>query len=1147
MKKFLALVLAVMMVLSTVSFAAPSLVNTNINVSELFEEVPALALPEEKAELEAEYPGTLIAKVDFENAAKGNTMGTNAYTSVESVGTLNTPEGFPKLYLNTTGGTLTVKENDDGTKYASWDYYSAGPGWAKIGIYTNGKDEGNKMMPEGQYTLVFNYKWILCQVEQSTTNEETGEVTTTLVDKAIPTFAPTYSPNMPDGTWTNGENNYVMGTTSNVNPETGYTTMSATASLYNGQTISTNENKNFTFLGFGKAAFYFNANTTYWNRASLAVDDICLYYKAPDVTVTIDDNDASTENKVFNLVSNSQSLDLTPYALASDSTKVFMGYKVAGTSDTLTTFAPKAAGNYTLVPIYNYYAPGLGFNGDEFNDVAELGQKVWAHSGEKPNYNNPKFGFHLNKDAGTVIMDVNFDENEKDSNGNIKITFPTNTCFNTHLSKQINDKLVLNTNAIKGVEYRYRLIAPEGAENASRYFTSANSIKTKVYFKVNWPEGMEETECYGTEGINGWHWGECVGQQIEMVKGLTDYNGEWLTAQINLDSVVKTAHGTTIAPWKDADKCSDFRIQFVSDTMIMGDFTLEIDYVKFILADGLVNTTPEYVSSNFYDLRKGYFDVTFAEELEGINADEVYNIVASTDFVASELISTEGGATYRFYANSSLANKTVTFKDNAFTSTGVITASPALKAVTHTYTLSEAADKHDGENLFPNGDFSNPYYVVFGSRDYQTLTIADGKLTVALNDKASEWSTLAADGLMKLNPDTHYYVDVDVEFTKDSEGEPHKAKPEVYEQTTLYFPVLEGAMSFGFNTPDAGPRISTYDYIPSTHSSTSYYYFNNDALGADKPGITKVIDVKNNDYYANTENIKFQTAGADGWNKWKNTFFDKASLYLQPCFTNGIKAGIYTKDTEKNTVPGVNGLEYTVNKIVVKEMFPVNFVDGETVLGTYYAAKDVPIVLPAATKFVTESGESITGWTDGTNTYKPEQLFTLTNAGATTLTAVTEKAPVTSDEISIRTDAYTGIRFKASVTVTLKNDEKTSEFGYVVTRKVLLDAAGVTVDNFTLDSDVMKLTGKTYIKGSLDKVFANDGSYNYFTAVVYNIPEDQYEDILVARPYLINDGTVTYGAPIASSLKEAAIGVKGTPAYNDLADEAKAVVDKIAG
>ena len=93
----------------------------------------------------------------------------------------------------------------------------------------------------------------------------------------------------------------------------------------------------------------------------------------------------------------------------------------------------------------------------------------------------------------------------------------------------------------------------------------------------------------------------------------------------------------------------------------------------------------------------------------------------------------------------------------------------------------------------------------------------------------------------------------------------------------------------------------------------------------------------------------------------------------------------------------------------------------------------------------------------------------------------------------------------------------------------------------------MTTSGKTYIKGSLDKVFANDGSYNYFTAVVYNIPEDQYEDILVARPYLINDGTVTYGAPIASSLKEAAIGVKGTPAYNDLADEAKAVVDKIAG
>lgn len=1142
MKRILAMALAVMMVLSTVSFAAPQMADIAIDVKDIFEEIPATEAAAPEAELEAEYPGTLIAKVDFEAAADGDAIGTSDFILVDDVGTANAPAGFPKLYLHITGGTLNVKENDDGTMYATWDYYSEGPGWAKIGLYTDGKDEGNKFMPAGQYTLVMNQKWLECKV--NSTDEETGD--TVLVDKAAPSFSCTFSPNWPDGTWTNGENNYCPSVKKTNNEETGYTTLNATASLYEGQTISTNERKNFTFKGFGKAAFYLDGDTTYWNRASVAVDDICLYYKAPDVTVTLDDKDPATTNQVLELVANSQSLDLAPYALASDSTKVFTGWKVEGTSNTFTVFTPTEAGNYTLVPAYNYYAPGLGFEGTEFTDASELATKVWSHTGEKPTSKNPTFTYGLDKDAGTVLINVDFDENNLvDKDGNA-LTFPVTTGFNTHFDKQINKNLVLNTNAIKGVEYRYRLIAPEGAENSARYFTSSTNLDTKVYFKVNWPEGAEETECYGNEGINGWHWGECVGFPKTMVAKNNDYNGEWLTAQFNLDSFTKAAHGTTIAPWKDADQCQDFRIQFISTTGIMGDFTVEIDYVRFILQDGLTNVTPEYVGSEFYDLRKGYFDITFAEELVGIEADEVYNIVYGTDFVASELIDTEDGATYRIYAGTNLADKTVSFKDYAFTTSGVITASPALKAVTHKYTAAEVADKHDGENLFPNGDFSNPYYVVFGERVYQTIAIEDGKLKVTLGELAQEWSTLAAENVMKINPDTHYYVDVDVEFTKDSKGEPHVKNPDVYEQTTLYFPVLEGAMSFAFNSPASGQRIGVYDYIPSTHSSMSHFYFNKDALGADKPGITKVIDIKNNDYYANTENITFSTAGAAGWSKWSSTFFDKASLYLQPCFTNGKNAGFYPVN-ESNKLPDVKGLEYVVNKVVVKEMFPVTIKDGETVLDTYYAAKDVPIVLPAATDLVSVSGESIVGFKLGDVNYKPGSQFTLTTAGAVTLTVATENAPLTSNELSMRTDAYTGIRFKASVSVKVKETETTSEFGYVVTRKVLLDNAGVATTDFTLESDVMKLTGKTYIKGEVDKVFENDGLYNYFAAVLYNIPEGQYDDVLVARPYLISGETVTYGEPVAASLRQVATAVKNSSEFNDLGEDAKAVINGIVG
>ena len=154
-----------------------------------------------------------------------------------------------------------------------------------------------------------------------------------------------------------------------------------------------------------------------------------------------------------------------------------------------------------------------------------------------------------------------------------------------------------------------------------------------------------------------------------------------------------------------------------------------------------------------------------------------------------------------------------------------------------------------------------------------------------------------------------------------------------------------------------------------------------------------------------------------------------------------------------------------------------------------------------------------------------------------------ETAPLSTNSVSVRTDAFKGIRFKAVLTQSLKEKEETTEFGFIVTRKVLLGS--VAENDFTMETDVNYIKGEAYIKGSLDKVFENDGKFNYFTAVIYNLPIDQYDDVLVVRPYLIHNGVTTYGDTVSSSMRNAAQTIKNSEAYKSMDEAEKAKIDAI--
>lgn len=141
---------------------------------------------------------------------------------------------------------------------------------------------------------------------------------------------------------------------------------------------------------------------------------------------------------------------------------------------------------------------------------------------------------------------------------------------------------------------------------------------------------------------------------------------------------------------------------------------------------------------------------------------------------------------------------------------------------------------------------------------------------------------------------------------------------------------------------------------------------------------------------------------------------------------------------------------------------------------------------------------------------------------ATTLYAVWEDKyiPSSYNLSSIRTDAYTGIRFMASVTSEQK--EEVAEYGFIVTLKKLL---GDKV--LTHDTDVTYVQGINYgvVDGKgIDKIYEIKDDNIFFTAVVYGFPKtaDAYTSAFVVRPFTKLNGVYYYGDAVERSVCQVA-------------------------
>ena len=156
MKKFLSVLLAVMMVLSTVSFAAPASVGTyDMGVEAPVEFVPEAAPEAELAEDYSGAYGELVFKVDFEKAEVGE-IDLSAGVNITDLGATINP-AYPEaanLKLTNSGGKYYTEILDDATNYL---FYTGVAGTNGLIWLSGSKGLTDK---EGSYVLTFDLDYI---------------------------------------------------------------------------------------------------------------------------------------------------------------------------------------------------------------------------------------------------------------------------------------------------------------------------------------------------------------------------------------------------------------------------------------------------------------------------------------------------------------------------------------------------------------------------------------------------------------------------------------------------------------------------------------------------------------------------------------------------------------------------------------------------------------------------------------------------------------------------------------------------------------------------------------------------------------------------------------------------------------------------
>ena len=297
--------------------------------------------------------------------------------------------------------------------------------------------------------------------------------------------------------------------------------------------------------------------------------------------------------------------------------------------------------------------------------------------------------------------------------------------------------------------------------------------------------------------------------------------------------------------------------------------------------------------------------------------------------------------------------------------------------------------------------------------------------------------------------------------------------------------------------------------------------------------------------------------------KW-NDYDTMYGFVIQPNASN--YEGITYIDYIRVYRDGITTVTYDTNAAEYEELgYTVQYdVPEETGRGLgsgYLLTGDKPVL----------EGHTFVGWALTPDATPADVVTSIDLTGDTTVYAVWVEegtfVPRTINKNSLRTGAVSGIRFASIINLSVKaglsaafEGVEPDEYGFIVSRKVLLNGETLTFGTAPNEKGVgVTPNGATYVSGvafdkakGINRVYDNDGSKfsevtagknEAFTAILTGIPEENYGDTLVARPYIKIGGLYFYGRAREMSMKSVAEDLKAN--YDLLTDAEKELVDKI--
>ncbi len=174
----------------------------------------------------------------------------------------------------------------------------------------------------------------------------------------------------------------------------------------------------------------------------------------------------------------------------------------------------------------------------------------------------------------------------------------------------------------------------------------------------------------------------------------------------------------------------------------------------------------------------------------------------------------------------------------------------------------------------------------------------------------------------------------------------------------------------------------------------------------------------------------------------------------------------------------------------------------------------------------------------------------LVNASNTATYPLFRVAPKTTDVVGIRVREPSGIRFMASLS--LEQTSKAYEYGFIVAREATLTQYNSTLTHENSQKYGFAIAeGKSYSEDPQNPkapvIFEQNEHEIFITAVLVGIPESAYNDKLTCRPYILAGGSYYYGQEISRSIKEIALKLVESGEADNLPEEQKAYIYKVAG